>query len=110
MGLKNKAAELADALKASVEFAELKQAKAAIDRNRNLKNEVEDLKRKQTVVYSGRISAKEAESRIADINKIFGRLSEIPEFKRYMDTTVKFNEVLNETFRLINESIETGLR
>ena len=110
MGLKNKASELAEALKATVEFAELKQAKAVIDRNRSLKSEVEGLKRKQTALYSGRISAKEAESRMAELDKAFKQLSGVPEFSRYMETSGKFNQLLNDTFREINESIEAGLR
>ena len=109
MGLKNKAVELADALKATVEFAELKQSKAVIDRNRSLKSEVEDLKRKQSTLYSGRISAKEAESRLVEIDKAFKQLSLIPEFNRYLETSGKFNELLNDTFKQINESIEAGL-
>lgn len=110
MGLKNKAAELAEALKATPEFAGLRQAKAAIDRNRSLKSEVEDLKRRQTALYSGRLSQNEAESRMAELNKVFGELTGVPEFKDYLETSGKFNELLNETFRQINESIEAGLR
>lgn len=110
MGLKNKAAELAEALKATVEFDELKQSKAVIERNRSLKSEVEDLKRKQTALYSGRISAKEAESRLAELDNAFRQLSHVPEFNRYMETSEKFNVLLNDTFRQISESIEAGLK
>jgi cell fate (sporulation/competence/biofilm development) regulator YlbF (YheA/YmcA/DUF963 family) len=110
MGLKNKASELAEALKATVEFAELRQAKVVIDRNGSLKSEVEDLKRKQTALYSGRTSAKEAESRMTELNKAFGQLSAVPEFKKYMETSGKFNQLLQDTFKEINEAIEAGLR
>jgi len=90
MGLKNKTDELAAALKATAEFAELKQAKSAIDRNRGLKSQFEDMKRRQTAFYSGRLSAKEAEAGLAELDKAFGQLSAIPEFSRYMEAAKKF--------------------
>ncbi len=110
MDLKSKASELAEALKATAEFAELKQAKEAVDRNRGLRSEIEALRRKQRALFSGRLSANEAESGMAELNRNFGQLTGIPEFDRYMEVSGRFNELLNRILRQINESVESGLK
>lgn len=109
MNVKSKAAELAGALKATVEYAELRQAKAAVDANRALRTELENLKKKQGPLYSGKLPEREARSRMAELDKAYGQLSGIPEFGRYLKAARKFNELLYETFRQINETLETSL-
>lgn len=110
MDLKSKELELARVLMATAEFIELKRAEAVIGKNPDLKKEVDLLKRKQMELYQGGGSAKEAEARLADLDRTFGQLSGIPEFSRYLKANSGFNKLLNETYRNINDILKAGLR
>lgn len=108
--MKSKTAELAGALKATAEFAELRQAKAAVDANRSLRVELENLKKRQAALYSGKLSEQAARSGMAELDRTVGQLSGIPEFNRYLKAAKKFSELMNETFKQINEALEASLK
>lgn len=110
MDINEKTMELVSIIKSTGEFAELKQAKTIIERNRTLRNEVDQFNKQQMEVYSGKLSAKEAEARIAELNKKFGNLSKIPEVDSFLKATGRFNEMLAKVYKNINESIEADLR
>ena len=101
MNVRSKATELAGALKATAEFAELRQAKAAVDSNKALRTELENLKNRQASLYSGKLPAQEVKSRMTELDKAYGQLSGIPEFNRYLKAAKKFSELFHFVFRIM---------
>ena len=110
MRLDDKAIELVNVIKATAEFAELKQAKAAIDKNKALKSELEEFDKKQHQLLEMKIPAKEAEARTAELNKKFGSLSKIPEVEKYLDASRQVGNMLSKLYKIINDSIESELK
>lgn len=110
MGINEKAMEFANIIKRTGEFAELMQAKTVIERNRALRNEVDQFNKQQLAVYSGKLSVKEAEARIAELNNKFGNLSKIPEVDSFLKASKRFNDMMVKVYKIMNESIETDLK
>jgi hypothetical protein len=75
-----------------------------------LKIEVDRFNKRQAELISSKLSAKEAEAVLAELNKKFGELSIIPEVDKFLRASQKFNELVATAFSSINNSIETGLK
>lgn len=110
MSLNERAKGLAEDLKATKEFIELKQAKIEIGKDKTLKSEVEGFNKQQAVLFSGKLSAKEAEAKTEELNKKFGSLSKIPEVDRYIKASRKFNEMMENVYKSISDSIDRELK
>ena len=110
MGLREKAVELAMELKRTADFAELKQAKIAIDRYPSLRRELEDFNKRQTVLYNSRLSASEAASRLEQLGKKYEELSNVNEINRYLKASKAFNTLLASALKEINAVIEAELK
>lgn len=110
MGLYEKARELAASVKATREFAELKRAKADIDRNRELKREVDTFVKRQTEIFTSNKSQREVEAKVAELNKKFQSLSKIPEVTRFLNAGKEFNNMMARAYKMINESIDAELK
>lgn len=110
MAVNDKAKELAEAIKATAEFAELRQAKSVIDRDRNLKTGLDSFNKKQTELYNSKLPVKEMETRVAELNKNFGELAKIPEVDKYLKASKKFNDLVGKIYSSINNGIESGLK
>lgn len=110
MGMKEKARDLMEEVRSTKEFAELKQAKSVIDKNKALKSQVEEFNKQQMLLYSGKLSAKEAEAKVAELNKKFGDISKIPEVDRFLKASKQFNEVMSKVYKSMNDSIDAELK
>lgn len=110
MAVNDKAKELAEAIKATAEFAELRQAKSVIDRDRNLKTGLEAFNKKQTELYNSKLGVKEMEARVAELNKSFSELAKIPEVDKYIKASKKFNDLIGKVYSSINSAVESGLK
>jgi cell fate (sporulation/competence/biofilm development) regulator YlbF (YheA/YmcA/DUF963 family) len=110
MGLSEKTRELAETIKLTKEFNELKQAKAYIDKNTSLKNEVEEFSKMQLQLYSGKLSSREVETKAAELNKTYTSMSKIPEIDRYLKATKQFNDIMTNVYKSINEYISMNLK
>jgi len=110
MRLNDKAIEFVNAIKATAEFAELKLAKATIDKNKALRSELEEFNKKQQQLLETKMSAKEAETRTAELNKKFGSLSKIPEVEKYLEASRQFGSMMSNVYKTINESIDSELK
>lgn len=110
MGIREKATELAAELKRTREFAELKQAKAAVDGIPALRRELEQFNRKQNSLYTSKLSQTEADSKMGELNRTFAELSRNPEVSRYLKASRSFNDQLASVFNEINASLESELK
>lgn len=110
MGLREKAVELAVELKRTADFAELKQAKAAIDRYPALRQELESFNKRQTSLYSSKMPASETASRLEQLGKKYEELSKVPEIGRYLKASKAFNTLLASALNEVNAAIEAELK
>ena len=110
MGIREKAADLASELKRTSEFAELKQARAAVDKYPALKRELEGFGKKQAELYSSRLSPSEAASRLKQLEKSYAEMEKTPEIGRYLNATKAFNTMLSTVLKEIHTVIEAGLK
>jgi cell fate (sporulation/competence/biofilm development) regulator YlbF (YheA/YmcA/DUF963 family) len=110
MGIREKAIELAMELKRTPDFAELKQAKTAIDRVPVLRQELEAFNKRQNSLYSSQLPFSEAASRIEQLGKKYAELSKVPEIDRYLKASKTFNILLANVLKEVNGSIEAELK
>jgi len=106
-----KAKELAEILKNTKEFSELKLAKSNIDLNKNLKIKIEDFKKKEQELFKLAKSGKDTKARAEELNKIFYTLSKIPEVDQFIKAEKQFNDnVVVKAYKAINDSIDSALK
>lgn len=110
MGVNDKAKELAAAIMGIREFSELKQAKNNIDKNRELKSKIEDFKRKEEALYTGKFSANETQLRTLELRKVFESLSVIPEVDNFLKAEKGFNNALQKVYKTIDDTLEFNLK
>lgn len=110
MGLQDKARELVELIKSTSEFSQLKQARSVLDKNRSLRDEMEHFNKRQSELYSGKLSVKEAESRTAELNRKYSELSKIPEVDKLLKASKQFNDMLAKFYKTIGDSLEKELK
>ena len=110
MGLNDKAKEFIDSVKATPEFAELRQSRSVIEKNRVLKNRVDDFSKHQMELYASKISPREVEARMAELNKKFEDLSKIPEVDKFLKASKQFNDMMSKVYKSMNDSLEAELK
>lgn len=110
MGLSEKAMELAAELKKTPDFAELKQAKAAIDKFPSIRQELEVFNKRQTALYSSKMTASEVAIGLEQLGKKHEELSRVPEIGRYLKASKAFNTRLASVLGEVNAAIEQGLK
>lgn len=110
MGLNEKLKEVSDILRGTPEYSELKQAKVKIDSNTELKNKIEDFKRKQQELFSSSATPRELEAKAAELNRQLTNLSQIPEIDKFIKAEKAFAASLQRAFKTINDHLESGLR
>ncbi len=110
MGIREKAIELAMELKRTPDFAELREAKSAIDRVPALRQELEAFNKKQNSLYSSPLPSSEIASRMDQLGKKYAELSRVPEIDRYLRASKTFNNLLANALKEVNSSIEAELK
>ena len=111
VSLNEKAKELADMVVKTNEFNELKQSKNNVDKNKELKSKLEDFNKRHSSLLNSKISSKEAEAKIAELNKSFENLSKLPEMSRLLKAEKSFNEIMmSRVYKTVNDAIEAGLK
>lgn len=110
MDLKNKSKELAEIIKSTREFAELKQARINIEKDSGLKSQVEEFNRQQMAFLSGKFSGKDADSKAAELDNKFKTISRVPEADRYLKASKQFNDMMYGIYKSINDTIDSALK
>ncbi|HEX2926011.1 MAG TPA: YlbF family regulator [Ruminiclostridium sp.] len=110
MSISDKAKELTTAVMGTKEYAELKQAKSVVDKNRELRSRIEDFKKKEESLYKGKLSATEAQKRASDLNTLFENLNTIPEVNRFVKAEKAFNDMLQRVYKLVSDTLESSLK
>ena len=98
---------LASEIKQSEEYANYKMAKQAINLNSELKKQMDEFEKLR---YETQISAmqtgKTDEEKFKKVQKLYSKLIEIEEAKRYFDAETKFNIIIADVNRIIGEAIK----
>ncbi|HEY9062266.1 MAG TPA: YlbF family regulator [Pseudobacteroides sp.] len=110
MGLNNHIWGLVEAIKASSEFSKLKQANDIISKNPVLKKELEDLNARQEQLLTSRLSAKEAESNLKQLNSKIESLSNLPEVDSYFKAAHAFERMMYNIYKEISGYLEKELK
>jgi cell fate (sporulation/competence/biofilm development) regulator YlbF (YheA/YmcA/DUF963 family) len=101
---------LVEAIKATTEYLRLKQLKAVISKNPNLRKEIEEFNLSQKQLYSAKgMPSKESEARIQQLKTKFDNLSKIPEVDNYLRASNDFNQLVSKIYKNIDENLEKGL-
>ncbi|SHH39967.1 YlbF family regulator [Tepidibacter thalassicus] len=109
MSGKIKTKEFIDSIINTSEFKQLKKAKAAIDKNKDLKKKVDDFRKKQMEIYSSKKTQKDIQFKLNELNRKFQNLSQIKEVNIFLKSTKDFNDMMYRVFEEINNSIESKL-
>lgn len=106
----DKARELAEVIKTTREFVELKQARSLIEKTANLKDIVVEFNKRQMELYSGRLSAGQAQEKSAQLGKMYENISKVPEIDRFLKALKQFNDMLSGIMKTVNDSLDTEIR
>lgn len=101
---------LIEVIKSGPEFTRLRQAKAIISKNPELKRELEEFNYNQRQLYYGKLPAKEADVRMKQQNTKYESLSKIPDVKNYLNALNALNQVMDKINENISESLEKSLQ
>lgn len=108
MNLNNKAKEIAELIKSTREFAELKQAKMSLDSNKGLAARIESFKKKESKLMSSGVEI--SESSIRQLQKEFNELSGYQEVARFLKAERAVSDMLFNVQKVISDLIEAALR
>lgn len=101
---------LINAIKATPEYASLKQYKAIIDKNDSLRGKLIEFSKKQTNLYSGKISGKEADLMARELEENYRDISKINEVAEFLKASKQFNDIMFTVYKSINDSIEKDIK
>lgn len=111
MSISLKASELAREILQSNEHRELIQAKQVIDRNRDYQNRIKEFKGKQFDFQMSLAPNRQPDKmKMDNIKKHYDELIKNADLKRYFDAEQRFNQVVAEAFKVINDKIENSLK
>lgn len=110
MSINDKALELAEAIKSSAEYINLKQAKKAIDSNPGLKRKVDEFKQMQQAIVNSGMPRKDIDIKVGELNKALEDLSKIPEINSYLKFEKELSAIMQKTLKTISSAIDSGLR
>lgn len=110
MGLNDQIWELVEVIKASAEFSKLKQTSDIVSRNPALKRELDDLNNRQEQILAGRLSTKEAESSLNQLNTKIESLSKLPEVDSYFKAGYVFDCMMSDVYKRIGDYLEKELK
>ena len=107
--MNNKTKELVEFICTTDEFKNLKKSKKNIDKNKNLKKQVEDFKKRQLKMQKSKLSKEQLNSEMMRLNKDFKTLNEVPQVTEFFQSTKEFNTMMFNLFKEINVLLDSRL-
>lgn len=99
--------KLADEIKTSAEYMDLKNAKQAINIMPEYKKKIDEFnKLRYEEQLNTMQTGKTDEAKMHDIQNKYKEMIEIPEIKKYFDAELKFNVMLGDVNRIISEAVK----
>ena len=111
MNVYDTANRLASEIKSSEEYVNYKMAKQAISLKQELKNEIEEFEklRYQTQIHVMQ-TGKNDEEMLKKMQQMYAKLIEQQEAKKYFDAENKFNILIADVNKIIEESVKDLLQ
>ena len=99
--------KLAEEIKTSSEYMDLKNAKQAINIMPEYKKKIDEFnKLRYEEQLNSMQTGKTDEAKMIDIQNMYKEMIEIPEIRKYFDAELKFNVMLGDVNRIISESVK----
>ena len=102
--------KLAEEIKSSKKYMDLKNAKQAINIMPEYKKKIEEFnKLRYEEQLNSMQTGKTDEAKMIDIQNMYKEMIEIPEIRKYFDAELKFNVMLGDVNRIISEAVKEVL-
>jgi len=102
--------KLAEEIKSSTEYMDLKNAKQAINIMPEYKKKIDEFnKLRYEEQLNSMQTGKTDEAKMIDIQNMYKEMIEIPEIRKYFDAELKFNVMLGDVNRIISEAVKEVL-
>ena len=102
--------KLAEEIKSSTEYMDLKNAKQAINIMPEYKKKIDEFnKLRYEEQLNTMQTGKTDEAKIISIQNMYKEMIEIPEIRKYFDSELKFNVMLGDVNRIISEAVKEVL-
>ena len=99
--------KLAEEIKSSTEYMDLKNAKQAINIMPEYKKKIDEFnKLRYEEQLNSMQTGKTDEAKMIDIQNMYKEMIEIPEIRKYFDAELKFNVMLGDVNRIISEAVK----
>ena len=99
--------KLAEEIKTSSEYMDLKNAKQAINIMPEYKNKIDVFnKLRYEEQLNSMQTGKTDEAKMLNIQNMYKEMIEIPEIRKYFDAELKFNVLLADVNRIISEAVK----
>lgn len=105
MDVNKQAKALASSIKMSKEFIELNNSKSILERNRNLKKQLDSYLYKQTNIYSRYQPGQQMEEKLAQLNKEYENFFRSSEVNNYLLAAQRFNEMMEKIYKYIESEL-----
>ncbi|KAB3524859.1 YlbF family regulator [Alkaliphilus serpentinus] len=92
------------------EFMELKDAQRNLNNYPKIKQEVEVFQKKQNEIMSKSSSPQEAEQKLRSLTNEFRNLSQYPEVQKMIKAGERFNKMMQNIYKEINEGLASYLK
>lgn len=104
MNLNQKAQELARLIKTSSEFKTMNKYKNEIEKNKNIKKQLDNYLSKKDKIYT-RHKIDEANKKIAQLDKEYSKVFQHPLVENYFKSTQNFNLLMQSIYKSIEEEL-----
>ncbi len=104
MNINNKAIEFATFIKNTDEYKNLQKCKYELDKNRNLKRQLDTYINKKNNIYSNN-KIEDASKKIATLNNEYNDFFNYPLVSKYMIASKNFNSMMENLYKLIEKEL-----
>lgn len=104
MNLNKKAQELAKNIKDTDEFKTMNKYKREIEKNRNIKKQLDAYASKKDKIYS-KYRMDEASSKIAQLDQDYAKVFQNPTVQNYFKSTQNFNLLMQSIYKTIENEL-----
>jgi cell fate (sporulation/competence/biofilm development) regulator YmcA (YheA/YmcA/DUF963 family) len=104
MDMNNKAQEFANFIKNTNEFKDMNKSKINLEKNRNLKKQLDMYINKKNSIYSN-YSMEDASKKIIQLNKEYSDFFNLPPVSNYMKYTKQFNSMMENLYKSIEKEL-----
>ena len=110
MNVYDKAHELAKALAESQEYRDFKSARDVVYQNEKNKQMLVDFKKRQFKIQTAYLSGQQpTNEQIETMKKLSDLLQSSPEISLYMQNEYRFNQMISDVYKIMNDAVEIDL-